>query len=1056
MDDPNFQVVDRERNTYRCLICPRSNVMTDVGRHRQRAAHINNARAVLTSTNQGPTPTIESPQQVPAEEAWVAAQQVAAHEQTIWDDVHGLLDFVDVDEQMAPGLNQTLEDELDLLDPTTRGEDDTIPIASIVDHDNWHAFLDEELEAIEQTGPGVLPNEHTAGSNQPGGGKGPAKGQPWYPFKSQMELVGSLIMGHTHSMMSRSMYTKVRAILTLCDVNLPAWATIQLSRARIRKLLDDQIMYSNSPFGTPMFALNPERIISQNLANPLINKHLDFYPELAKGCDVYKFSQSLKWLKGLSPAHRPQMCEVNKKHFYIMEPVQLFSSAVVIPIFLFICDSKLCARVLDIDETNTTRDGTQLTITIPLNLGFDDARLRSIEVKEFDRLYSDILMADCTRLIDACNHCFIESNGRPNDHQVVSVPNPWRIKAKGRLIRHVPITLYADDTSGNISKQFNKHISFFFTLSGLPPRVSNQEYNCHFLSTSNVASVLEISEQIVHHLNRMAQDGFAAYDCSITQPVLVQSVVLCFLADSPMHAEVTNTPNPGQSNHPCRMCTLSVERKSMIKTMAHVQSYLQVDGHGQERPNPLRDWALTFKRTHALYNIAISNNITQFKTQSTLWGVKDAINTKFVIESRTNPALKTKMEVLDLNYPNRLYNPFLLLEGFDGVLDTPVEILHVVLLGVVKYLARDDIAKLKEKEKSILIGRLNSLDRLSLNIDSIKADYLIKHIKSLVGRHFKIIIQSAPFVLLDLLSPERQEIWIALCKMCALIFQTRISNMDSYLDELTLHIHRFLRLIVQSNAQWVNKPKLHMLLHLPESIRRFGPASLFSTKKFESYNGVLQKASVHSNRLSPSSISNASNEVQQVFAHNPLLQRAMGYDYKSIHSLSYPLDLNIKLTKEDEVAIPEEFDADRNYPHLSQLAGIMVSKHEMLQQGVFVVVERRSKLLVGEIKSIWVKKTPQSSHFYVHLQGFETAHVDEHYQMRSIVRTPNHVVVNTKYIRGTINVQHNCHQFQCPVVSTRATLMEREETRITQPMVKHSDDNHYIINSSSLSNPELH
>jgi hypothetical protein len=85
--------------------------------------------------------------------------------------------------------------------------------------------------------------------------------------------------------------------------------------------------------------------------------------------------------------------------------------------------------------------------------------------------------------------------------------------------------------------------------------------------------------------------------------------------------------------------------------------------NADKRPNPPRDWALTFKRTHALYNIAISNNITQFKTQSTLWGVKDAINTKFVIESRTNPALKTKMEVLDLNYPNRLYNPFLLLEG---------------------------------------------------------------------------------------------------------------------------------------------------------------------------------------------------------------------------------------------------------------------------------------------------------------------------------------------------------------------------------------------------------
>jgi hypothetical protein len=80
----------------------------------------------------------------------------------------------------------------------------------------------------------------------------------------------------------------------------------------------------------------------------------------------------------------------------------------------------------------------------------------------------------------------------------------------------------------------------------------------------------------------MAQDGFAAYDSTISQPVLVHSVVLCFLADSPMHAEVTNTPNPGQSNHPCRMCTLSVERKSMVKSKSHIQNYLQVDDFGHK------------------------------------------------------------------------------------------------------------------------------------------------------------------------------------------------------------------------------------------------------------------------------------------------------------------------------------------------------------------------------------------------------------------------------------------------------------------------------------------
>jgi hypothetical protein len=94
----------------------------------------------------------------------------------------------------------------------------------------------------------------------------------------------------------------------------------------------------------------------------------------------------------------------------------------------------------------------------------------------------------------------VESNGITDRDAIIPIPNPWRQKAKGRVNWNVPITLYADDTSGNVSKQFNKHISFFFTLSGLPPYLSNQEYNCHFLSTSNVATVLEISEQIVQDL----------------------------------------------------------------------------------------------------------------------------------------------------------------------------------------------------------------------------------------------------------------------------------------------------------------------------------------------------------------------------------------------------------------------------------------------------------------------------------------------------------------------------------------------------------------------------
>jgi hypothetical protein len=337
--------------------------------------------------------------------------------------------------------------------------------------------------------------------------------------------------------------------------------------------------------------------------------------------------------------------------------------------------------------------------------------------------------------------------------------------------------------------------------------------------------------------------------------------------------------------------------------------------------------------------------------------------------------------------------------GFDGVLDTPVEVLHVVLLGIVKYLARDDIGKLKDKEKAILIGRLDSLNTLSLNIESLKGDYLIKHIKSLVGRHFKIILQAAPFVLFDLLSPTRQVIWRALCSLCSFVFQTRITDMPSYIKQLKTHIDCFLLHLIKSNAQWINKPKIHMLIHLPESILRFGPASLFSTEKFESYNGVLRQASIHSNRLSPGrdlavtfdnysslkflvsggvildqetgATSAASSAVQDVFTHNPLLQRAMGYNNTSAKTnISYPYGLKTKVAKEDEFPPPQQLTDRLGNVRIAQVAQLMLSKHDLLKRGVHLVVRGSMTLLLLPLVSDGLTTPIRVTHLCLVQAGF--------------------------------------------------------------------------------------
>lgn len=50
----------------------------------------------------------------------------------------------------------------------------------------------------------------------------------------------------------------------------------------------------------------------------------------------------------------------------------------------------------------------------------------------------------------------------------------------------------------------------------------------------------------------------------------------------------------------------------------------------------------------------------------------------------------------------------------------------------------------------------------------------------------------------------------------------------------------------------VSKPKFHILSHLPFHIWRFGPALLFSTERYESFNCIFRLCSINSNRLAPS------------------------------------------------------------------------------------------------------------------------------------------------------------------------------------------------------------
>lgn len=128
--------------------------------------------------------------------------------------------------------------------------------------------------------------------------------------------------------------------------------------------------------------------------------------------------------------------------------------------------------------------------------------------------------------------------------------NRWRRQAKGHHVRAFPIWLYCDDTSGNLSKKWNKHNSFLFTPAGLPRSLVHQEENIHFLSTSNIAPPLEMLDGIVDQLQ---YDAWFFVSTESTLTIAVHTL------DNARRREsgrgTAKKKSSFLSSHPCSQCS---------------------------------------------------------------------------------------------------------------------------------------------------------------------------------------------------------------------------------------------------------------------------------------------------------------------------------------------------------------------------------------------------------------------------------------------------------------------------------------------------------------------
>ncbi|KAJ6548781.1 hypothetical protein B0H19DRAFT_1211584 [Mycena capillaripes] len=808
-----------------------------------------------------------------------------------------------------------------------------------------------------------------------------------------------------------------------------------------------------SSLGNIFYTNDIREAIAQDLSNPLVAAHMQPYVE--ENDSVSEMYQAERFME-YTPEQLTPMFSKGHKRFWIEEVVQLSNKTFIIPHTWIIRNG-----VLTTDASIVTRapDG-RWNLT-------DEESIFNADDLELD--YSDILAQ--------FGPVLVWTEGSP----VPPMPNKLRdLVDDDEDLIVVMVTPWADDVSGNKSKQYNKHMNMYAQNSCLPGRLLQQEFHVHYISASPHASSAEQFATFRDQVKSTETEPVRCFNAHTKRKCRVILRAPGLPADNPQQSEEACHMGEKETHEVYHDCHMPGIARNATEIRTELNEQLRLATLGQDTAIAARQRASGTK-----------DKITEYWIQKALTLVAE-IKEKEPRRASSEIALQVKKWLEE--QPGDKMNPLLDITGLDPSQDTPVELLHTVLLGVIKYIWHFmNTKQWSDQDRHLLAIRLQSTDISGLTIPPIRASYMFQYKNNLIGKHFKTLMQTLAFHVHDMCTPEEFTLIKAAGDLGARLWIPVIDDMNGYLKDLKVAIANLLdgwdsvdplRIIV--------KIKLHLLAHFPDDIRRFGPAVRFATEIQEAYNTVFRLCSINSNHLAPS------RDIAQKFAGMDRVKHLLcGGFWKqpSSRNWTHPGAAVTKVLVDDPVfqrhlgwvssdtvepGTIKEAARKTNPPvfwHATKAAShwtsgpppgpesvwrigryLITQKGDRVSKMSWVFADFDGKPVLGRITEIL-----SGSNALITLEHFvytEEAHPEFGWPTVrrprgteiTVQKLPSFLVLEAKSIRFVCSVQHDCRHGECQPSVMGKQRQERQDTTLDRSLISHHDDDHFVLNMAGIHN----